>query len=72
MVDSAEPANTVVQVFQKGYLLDDRVLRPGDGRRGEANDGDGAKRGTSAADRALIRRPKTPSLVTGINHRHRR
>ena len=28
MVDSAEPANTVVQVFQKGYMLADRVLRP--------------------------------------------
>jgi len=28
MVDSDEPANTVVQVFQKGYLLADRVLRP--------------------------------------------
>ena len=28
MVDSAEPANTVVQVFQKGYLVNDRVLRP--------------------------------------------
>ncbi len=28
MVDSSEPANTVVQVFQKGYLLNDRVLRP--------------------------------------------
>jgi molecular chaperone GrpE len=28
MVDSPEPANTVVQVFQKGYLLADRVLRP--------------------------------------------
>ncbi len=28
MVDSNEPANTVVQVFQKGYLLNDRVLRP--------------------------------------------
>ncbi len=28
MVDSAEPPNTVVQVFQKGYLLADRVLRP--------------------------------------------
>jgi len=28
MVDSEEPANTVVQVFQKGYLLADRVLRP--------------------------------------------
>ena len=28
MVDSTEPANTVVQVFQKGYLLNDRVLRP--------------------------------------------
>ena len=28
MVDSAQPPNTVVQVFQKGYLLADRVLRP--------------------------------------------
>jgi molecular chaperone GrpE len=28
MVDSAEPSNTVVQVFQKGYLLNERVLRP--------------------------------------------
>ena len=28
MVDADAPANTVVQVFQKGYLLNDRVLRP--------------------------------------------
>jgi molecular chaperone GrpE len=28
MVDSEQPPNTVVQVFQKGYLLNDRVLRP--------------------------------------------
>ncbi len=28
MVDSDEPANTVVQVMQKGYRLNDRVLRP--------------------------------------------
>jgi molecular chaperone GrpE len=28
MVDSPEPANTVVQVFQKGYLINDRMLRP--------------------------------------------
>jgi molecular chaperone GrpE len=28
MVDSAQPANTVVTVFQKGYLINDRVLRP--------------------------------------------
>jgi molecular chaperone GrpE len=27
-VDSDQPANTVVQVFQKGYVLQDRVLRP--------------------------------------------
>ena len=27
-VDSDQPANTVVQVFQKGYKLQDRVLRP--------------------------------------------
>jgi molecular chaperone GrpE len=28
LVDSAQPPNTVVQVFQKGYRLNDRVLRP--------------------------------------------
>jgi molecular chaperone GrpE len=28
VVASDQPANTVVQVFQKGYLLNDRVLRP--------------------------------------------
>jgi molecular chaperone GrpE len=28
VVDSDQPASTVVQVFQKGYLLNDRVLRP--------------------------------------------
>ena len=28
MVDSDQPPNTVVNVFQKGYLLNDRVLRP--------------------------------------------
>ncbi len=28
MVDSSQPANTVVNVFQKGYLINDRVLRP--------------------------------------------
>jgi len=28
MIDSAEAPGTVVQVFQKGYLLNDRVLRP--------------------------------------------
>jgi len=28
MVDSPEPASTVVQVFLKGYLLNDRMLRP--------------------------------------------
>jgi molecular chaperone GrpE len=27
-VDSDQPPNTVTQVFQKGYLLQDRVLRP--------------------------------------------
>ena len=29
MVESKQPPNTVVQVFQKGYRLNDRVLRPG-------------------------------------------
>ena len=28
MVESGEPPHAVVQVFQKGYLLNDRVLRP--------------------------------------------
>ena len=28
MVDSDQPAHTVVTVFQKGYLLNDRVMRP--------------------------------------------
>ncbi len=28
MVDSPQPGNTVVEVFQKGYLINDRVLRP--------------------------------------------
>jgi len=28
MVDAGQPPNTVVQVFQKGYALNDRVLRP--------------------------------------------
>ena len=28
MIDSPEPPNTVAQVFQKGYLIADRVLRP--------------------------------------------
>lgn len=27
-VESDQPANTVLQVFQKGYLIHDRVLRP--------------------------------------------
>jgi molecular chaperone GrpE len=28
MIESGEPPGTVVQVFQKGYVLNDRVLRP--------------------------------------------
>ena len=28
LVDSDQPANTVVNVYQKGYVLNDRVLRP--------------------------------------------
>jgi len=28
MIESDQPAGTVVQVFQKGYVLNDRVLRP--------------------------------------------
>ena len=33
---STQPANTVVHVFQKGYLINDRVLRPALVDRGEA------------------------------------
>jgi molecular chaperone GrpE len=28
MIDSEQPANTVVSVMQKGYALNERVLRP--------------------------------------------
>ncbi|MFC5300670.1 nucleotide exchange factor GrpE [Azospira restricta] len=28
MIDAEQPANTVVQVFQKGYLIAERTLRP--------------------------------------------
>lgn len=28
LIESGEPPGTIVQVFQKGYLLNDRVLRP--------------------------------------------
>jgi molecular chaperone GrpE len=28
LVASAQPANTVVDVYQKGYLINDRILRP--------------------------------------------
>jgi molecular chaperone GrpE len=28
MIESDQPAGTVAQVFQKGYLLGDRILRP--------------------------------------------
>ena len=28
LIESGEPPGTIVQVFQKGYLLQDRVLRP--------------------------------------------
>ena len=28
MIEGDQPANSIVQVFQKGYLLNDRVLRP--------------------------------------------
>ncbi len=42
MIESAQAPNTVVQVFQKGYLLNDRVLRPAlvaVARANEASDG---------------------------------
>jgi molecular chaperone GrpE len=40
MIDTDQyPAGTVVQVFQKGYLLNDRVLRPALVAVGKAKDG---------------------------------
>ena len=36
MVEAEQPANTVVQVFQKGYLIADRAAAPGHGGRGES------------------------------------
>ena len=42
MVESAEPPNTVVQVFQKGYLLADRVLRPAMVAVAKPNAGEGS------------------------------
>jgi molecular chaperone GrpE len=39
MVDADQPANTVVQVFQKGYLIADRVLRPAMVAVAKAKDG---------------------------------
>ncbi len=44
VLESAQPANTVVQVFQKGYRLNDRVLRPAlvaVAKASEASDGGG-------------------------------
>jgi molecular chaperone GrpE len=40
MIESDEPPNTVVQVFQKGYLLNDRVLRPAMVAVAKPKDGD--------------------------------
>ena len=47
LIESGEPPGTVVQVFQKGYLLNDRVLRPAlvavaKAREGAAPDATGA------------------------------
>ena len=41
MVESTEPPNAVVQVFQKGYLLNDRVLRPAMVAVAKSRDGQG-------------------------------
>jgi len=41
LIESGEPAGTVVQVFQKGYLLNDRVLRPALVAVAKARDGAG-------------------------------
>ena len=40
MVESPDPAHTIVQVFQKGYLLADRVLRPAMVAVAKPRDGD--------------------------------
>ena len=39
-IESDQPSNTVVQVFQKGYLLQDRVLRPAMVAVAKGKDGD--------------------------------
>src|SRR5271165_2872399 len=41
LIESSEPPGTVVQVFQKGYLLNDRVLRPALVAVAKARDGAG-------------------------------
>ena len=55
MLDSDQPPGTVVQVFQKGYLLNDRVLRPALVAVAKAGEDVGFRRG-----RRLKRLPKTP------------
>ena len=42
LIESVEAAGTVVQVFQKGYLLNDRVLRPALVAVAKARDGTAA------------------------------
>ena len=44
MIESSEPPGTVVQVFQKGYLLNDRVLRPALVAVAKANDDSSGRR----------------------------
>jgi molecular chaperone GrpE len=39
MIESDQPAQAIVQVFQKGYLLNDRVLRPAMVAVSKARDG---------------------------------
>ena len=45
MVPSSQPANTVVDVYQKGYLINDRILRPALVTVSNGQGGDAAKGG---------------------------
>src|SRR5215831_731027 len=48
MIDSDQPAGTIVQVFQKGYLLNERVLRPALVAVAKASETPSAPRGEKA------------------------
>ena len=53
MIDSPEHApNTVIDVMQKGYLLNDRLVRPAMVVVASAKSGNGEKKGTNVDEQA--------------------